>query len=71
MVDYVALLNRIKESGIKRTVLADRLGCTPPTLRAKLSGKSELTIGDAYVLAKVLGLTSKDIKRIFFAAKGD
>lgn len=71
MVDYEALLERIKASGIKRIALAEKLGCTPPTLRAKLEGKSELTVGDAYVLSKVLGLTSKDIRQIFFATKGE
>lgn len=67
MIDYAALLERINQSGIKRIALAEKLGCTMPTLRAKLSGKSEMTVGEAYTLAKVLGFTSKEIRSIFFA----
>lgn len=69
MIDHKALCERIKASGIKRVALAERLGISAPTLRAKLNGQSDITVGEAYIIAKTLGLTNREIKSIFFAAK--
>ncbi|WP_311436468.1 hypothetical protein [Fannyhessea vaginae] len=47
---YVAAL--LVDSSTTRKELAQVLGCTPETLKKKLTGKSELTVQDASVIAK-------------------
>lgn len=47
---YVAAL--LVDSATTRKELAQAIGCTPETLKKKLTGKSELTVQDASTIAR-------------------
>lgn len=45
---------QIKESGLKKGYIAKRLGITGITLRNKLSGKTQFTKAEKYMLDAIL-----------------
>lgn len=53
----VDLLNKyVLESGIKKGVIARKMGITYETLRNKLDGTSELPVSKAILLADIIGM---------------
>lgn len=57
----------IRESGIKRCVIAEKCGVTAHTLRNKIRNESEFTASEIVALAKILALTNKTRDEIFLA----
>lgn len=67
MVDLNALNARVYASGVKRTVLAQEIGVSQPTLRRKLRGMTPITANDIEAFGRVLNLSRADVTKIFFA----
>lgn len=67
MVDFASLNREIEKSGKKKKIIAKDLGISSRTLRAKLCGKSDLTVAEVDLLCASIGLTNtKDKINIFF-----
>ena len=69
MTNTRLLEQKIKDSGLKLTYIADRLGVVWITLRRKLDGESEFKQSEIVVLKDLLHLTDEEIKAIFFISK--
>lgn len=63
-----ALIRAINDSGIKKGVIAERIGMTHASLINKLSGKREFSVLEALKLLEVLGYSSEDF-HLFFDLK--
>lgn len=63
------LLNRIiKESGLKKKYIAERLGITGYGLQKKIENRSEFKSSEISILCELLGITSlKQKETVFFA----
>lgn len=60
------LLDRIKQSGLKRERIASELNVSGETLRRKLAGLSEFTASEIGLLCSLLGFTPEDAAAIFY-----
>ena len=58
---------KIKESGVKRKVIAEKMGITTAGLYNKLIGKRDFNATEIKGIAHAIGLTGDDILNIFFA----
>ena len=58
---------KIKESGVKRKVIAEKMGLTTAGLYNKLIGKRDFNATEIKGIANAIGLTGDDILNIFFA----
>lgn len=67
MVNTLYLDDKIQESGLKKSFIADNCGITYQTFSNKVNGKSEFTASEIKVITKLLGLNAKAMKDIFFA----
>lgn len=67
MTDCVLLKQRIDESGISISFIADKIGISRETLYNKLCGKTEFKVSEVSTLARLLRLTPKEVDKIFFA----
>lgn len=65
-MDGTALKRMIDRRGASRKSLAAALGVTPRTLQNKLGGRSQFKEGEIRALAQALGLTMRQVNRIFF-----
>ena len=62
------LLNEVvDESGMKKTVLAEKMGFKSGKLYQKLYGKSPWRVDEAKKIGEVLGLSPKQLKDIFLS----
>ena len=52
----------LKKSGLKKKYIAEKLGITPTTLSAKLSGKSAFTKPELFMLESILKNKEKENK---------
>lgn len=67
MVNTQMLEDLIKESGKKKTYLADKLGLSIQSFRLKCSNKSVFNTNEVAVLCSELGITRlTDKEKIFF-----
>ena len=66
MTDIKRLNEIIEEHGIKKKVIANRIGILPSTLTTRLNGHSDFKVSEAAKLADILGLTPAEKMRIFF-----
>lgn len=57
----------IKKSGLKKGFIAEKCGITTQTFTNKILNKSEFTASEIKIISKVLGLSPKTLKDIFFA----
>ena len=48
--------------GVTRKSIADRLGCTPETLKNKLDGVTQFTLDEAFELADMIGCSADDFR---------
>jgi len=71
MVDLNMLNTAIKESGLRRDYIADRLGITRVSLYNKLEGVTEFTASELAGMKDVLHLTQAVFRRIFFASESE
>ena len=69
MTNTELLKEKIKESGLKVTAIAEKTGINRVTLYNKISGKNEFTASEIVALSNLLGLTTEEREAIFFAAK--
>ena len=58
---------RLNQSGIKKKVLAKKLGITPQGLKLKSDGVNEFKVSEISVLCDELRLSNNDRDLIFFA----
>lgn len=64
-MNLTLLDNKIMQSGIKKCVVAEKLGVTTVALSNKLAGKYNFSLDDAAILTEILGLSAEEAKEIF------
>ena len=69
VVDTQYLEELISASGIKKTYLAEKIGCTIQTLRRKIIGESDFTMKEVDVICSELGITKLSDKEKIFNKK--
>ncbi len=71
MTNTEMLEELIRQKGIKKSFLADKLGVTRQTFDSYLKNRSEFRVGQVNILCEVLGIEDPAIKEaVFFAANG-
>lgn len=71
MTNVKLLDEKIRQSGLKKKYLAERIGVSRGTLCALLSNKKEFKTSQVRALCEVLGIKDDEtIKAIFFAHVG-
>lgn len=53
----------LARDGVTRKSIADRLGCTPETLKNKLDGITQFTLDEAFELADIIGCSADDFRK--------
>lgn len=71
MTNTVLLERKIRESGLKRSYLAQKLKLSYYGLQRKIQGKSEFKTGEVQILCEELSINSDEMRVIFFAEKVD
>ena len=71
MLNSELLKNRINDSGLKKKFIAEQLGITYQGYYLKENGINEFTASEIQGVKKLLALTDKDVKAIFFSEKVD
>ena len=67
MADTQYLEKLIKDSGKKKSYLADRIGCSRQYFRMKCNNEAEFTVSEANILCEELNVTKLTEKeKIFF-----
>lgn len=66
MTDTKKLRDRIKESGVRHTVLAAAWGMSMPTFYSRISGQSEFSAPEIIAATLSLQLTRDERDAIFF-----
>lgn len=69
MINSKLLESRIKDSGIKKKVLADKMGIKQKTLYNKIVGTTEFKVSEIEVICRLLALSNNDRDKIFFSTK--
>ena len=67
MTDTEALKNRISESGISISFIADKMGITREGFYKKMNGATEFKASEIKSLKTILNLSNKERDTIFFA----
>lgn len=67
MVDSARLQELIKNSGIKKSFIAEKMGITYQGYVKKESGKSQFLASEIAVLRDVLRLSNKEVAEIFLS----
>ena len=63
-LNFNKLKGRIREKGLTQVELAKMVGMSPSVMNQKLNNKSDFTLMETFVIAKVLGID--DINAYFF-----
>ncbi len=71
MTDIDLLLERIKDSGMKMTAIAEKTGIERATIYNRLKGKGEFTASEIVALSEVLHLNKDDRDKIFLSTQGN
>lgn len=71
MTDTRLLKRRIRESGLKKTHIASRLGLSYQGYLKKENGEHFFTSKEISILIELLNLSTDDVMQIFFANKVD
>lgn len=66
LTDTKRLREKIKESGIKHTFIADKLGISRQSLSRKLEDGSDFKISQMFILKDMLHLSAREAREIFF-----
>ena len=69
MTNTALLERKIRESGLKRSYLAQKLKLSYYGLQRKIQGKSEFKTGEVQILCEELSINSDEMRVIFFAEK--
>lgn len=67
MTNSVLLKEIVKESGLKKSFIAERMGVSYSSYMRKESGKSPFYADELSVLWDLLRLSSQEVNEIFFA----
>lgn len=67
MTDSVLFERTVRDKGVKKTFIAERLGISNQALINKVSNKSEFKAGETIIIRDLLGLTNQQWEQIFFA----
>lgn len=67
MTDSVLFDAMVRDKGVKKTFIAEKLGISNQALLNKISNKSEFKAGETIVIRDLLGLTNQQWEQIFFA----
>lgn len=71
MTNTVLLEEAIRNSGLKKSYIAKRVGLTPAGFRNCVTNRAEFKTGQIKILCEVLGIESLEMKEaIFFADNG-
>ena len=71
MTDIELLKEKIKDSGMKITSIAEKTGILRETLYNRLNGKGEFTASEIISLSDILRLSKTDRDKIFLSPKGN
>lgn len=66
MTDIILLEQAIKDSGMSKKFIAQKMGINPASLRRKLKNEQEFWQGEIVSLCAVLRLTNQQMTAIFF-----
>lgn len=66
-INLELLNSKIKKSGVKKIVIAEKMGITTAGLYNKLIGKRDFNASEIKGIAHAINLTGDDILNIFFA----
>lgn len=67
MADTLYLEKLIKESGKKKSYLAEKIGCSRQYFRMKCNNEADFTVSEANILCEELGITKlSDKEKIFY-----
>lgn len=69
MTNVEALQNKITDSGIKKTFIAERLGISYPGYLNKETGKTEFTASEVAIMRQLLNLSEDELVNIFLSSK--
>lgn len=69
MTNTALLVKKIRESGLKKSYLAQKLKLSNYGLQRKIQGKSEFKTGEVQILCEELAINSDEMRVIFFAEK--
>lgn len=67
VTDSVLFDAMVRDKGVKKTFIAEKLGISNQALLNKISNKSEFKAGETIVIRDLLGLTNQQWEQIFFA----
>lgn len=67
MTNSVLLKEIVKESGLKKTFIAERMGVSYSTYMRKESGKSPFYSDELSIMWSLLNLSEKEVTDIFFS----
>ena len=67
MTDHVKLQEIVKNSGLKKSFIAEKMGITYQGYIKKESGKSQFLANEIAVLKDLLRLTNKEVTDIFLS----
>ena len=70
MTNTKLLIEKIDQSGLKKSHIATSLGMTRPTLNAYLSGEQEFRVSHMNILCALLNIGPEQREAIFFAPNG-
>ena len=65
-MNYIELEMVIKDSGLKKSFIADKIGITRQNFYLKLNGERQFSQGEIMGLKEVLRLSDKQFMSIFF-----
>lgn len=65
-MDKVKLVQKIEESGLKRTFIAKELRVSDRALRDKINGATEFKNSEIIIMTSLLGLSEDEMLSVFF-----
>ena len=71
MLDSKLLKNKINDSGLKSSFIAEKLNMSRQSVNKKINGISPFTTNEAQILTDILHLSIKEREEIFFTKKVD
>lgn len=69
MTDTTKLLERIKQSGLRKGYIAEKMGLSPGALGNKIANRSEFKASEIETLCSLLGIDSMEEKEALFFAQ--
>lgn len=70
-MNYYELERTIKDKGLKKNFIADKIGTSRASFYLKLSGERQFNQSEIMAMKEVLNLTDEEFVKIFFDKKVD